>query len=524
MQNISLFDEVMPEYLLSDETDDMGMDANVSYDISHTDDVSTVSIKNSSDGRVDDNDVIGDAQKHDADAELFWQSCLSELKHELKESELSQWLRSLKPVFADKTLVLFAINDVFIRRIETYYYDKICATVTRLADGGGLYVSNVALRVIPLMPKSDKANKTSKKQKLKSPKKPTSIEESQPLEERFTFENFVKGKSNALAYNACQELTKNLTDKTTKHDTHLYFIYGSSGLGKTHLMHAVAHRYERAGLLVCYFSKDQFFKVTINALRGGEGGADSLLRRICQADLLIVDDVHMINNKNGPKVSQFLMTLFGEFTKGDKRLILASDRPPSQMQDFDTRFLSRFEGGLSLAIEPPDIEMRMQILQKKATLLGMNLPKDCSIFIAQNMPPDVRRLEGALNQVRANALLVGGEITLSLVRHAIKDRIEARARAVNAENIRDLVAEYYGVSVKDLIGKKRARNIARPRQMAMALVRELTQDSFPEIGQVFGGRDHTTVMHACEKIRELRAEESSVEKDYQALLATLEFA
>ena len=194
------------------------------------------------------------------------------------------------------------------------------------------------------------------------------------------------------------------------------------------------------------------------------------------------------------------------------------------MQDFDTRFLSRFEGGLSLAIEPPDIEMRMQILQKKATLLGMELPKDCAIFMAQNMPPDVRRLEGALNQVRANALLVGGEVTLSLVRHAIKDRIEARARAVNAENIRDLVAEYYGVSVKDLIGKKRARNIARPRQMAMALVRELTQDSFPEIGQVFGGRDHTTVMHACEKISELRAEDSSVEKDYQALLATLEFA
>ena len=168
--------------------------------------------------------------------------------------------------------------------------------------------------------------------------------------------------------------------------------------------------------------------------------------------------------------------------------------------------------------------MRMQILQKKASLLGMELPKDCAIFMAQNMPPDVRRLEGALNQVRANALLVGGEVTLSLVRYAIKDRIEARARAVNAENIRDLVAEYYGVSVKDLIGKKRARNIARPRQMAMALVRELTQDSFPEIGQVFGGRDHTTVIHACEKISELRAVESSVEKDYQALLATLEFA
>lgn len=517
MQNISLFDEIMPEYLLADDDE---MDTGNNTDARREDGV--VAIRG--DENLANDAVIDDVQKHDADAELFWQSCLSELKHELKESELNQWLRSLKPVFAKDVLVLFAINDVFIRRIKTHYYDKIRAVVARLASGGGQNVSDVVLRVMSLAPKTERVDKTLKKQKSKSPKKPTSIEESQPLEGRFTFENFVKGKSNVLAYNACQELTKNLTDKTAKQDTHLYFIYGSSGLGKTHLMHAVAHRYERAGLLVCYFSKDQFFKVTINALRGGEGGADSLLRRICQADLLIVDDVHMINNKNGPKVSQFLMLLFGEFTKGDKRLILASDRPPSQMQDFDTRFLSRFEGGLSLAIEPPDIEMRMQILQKKASLLGMELPKDCAIFMAQNMPPDVRRLEGALNQVRANALLVGGEVTLSLVRYAIKDRIEARARAVNAENIRDLVAEYYGVSVKDLIGKKRARNIARPRQMAMALVRELTQDSFPEIGQVFGGRDHTTVIHACEKISELRAVESSVEKDYQALLATLEFA
>lgn len=508
MQNISLFDDILPESL---PIENMG-------------DVASLAISNADD--VKQNQVV----HHDGKAELFWQSCLAELRHEFKESELNQWLKSLKPVFYHHELVLFAINDVFIRRIEAVYYDKICEVVARLGSeefaADGEIVQKVTLKIMPLTPKGTQTTASIKKSKPKSPKKPSKIEESQPLEERFTFENFVKGKSNALAYNACQELTKSLgeTKSAIKHDAYLYFIYGSSGLGKTHLMHAVAHRYERAGLLVCYFSKDQFFKVTINALRGGEGGADALLRRICQADLLIVDDVHMINNKNGPKVSQFLMTLFSEFTKGDKRLILASDRPPSQMQDFDMRFLSRFEGGLSLAIEPPDIEMRMQILQKKAMLLDMDLPKDCAIFMAQNMPPDVRRLEGALNQVRANALLVGGEITLSLVRHAIKDRIEARARAVNAENIRDLVAEYYGLSVKDLIGKKRARNIARPRQMAMALVRELTQDSFPEIGQVFGGRDHTTVMHACEKISELRKEESAVEKDYQALLATLEFA
>lgn len=517
MQNMSLFDEVLTDELFVDEANNHERSMHASKKRTS---VNTSSSKTQRDGVSDESGAVG----HDEVAQQFWQMCLDELRHDVKESELNQWLKALKPVITKGDLVLFAINHVFIRRIEDFYYEKICAVVARLCDrsDNNISVRRVRLQVMPLTPRSADGTST-KKTKPKTPKKPTKIEEGQALDERFTFENFVKGKSNALAYNACQELIKNLGDnKLDKHDTHLYFIYGSSGLGKTHLMHAVAHRYEKAGFLTCYFGKDQFFKVVINALRGD--GADALLKHICQADLLVVDDVHMINNKNGPKVSQFLMTLFGEFTKGDKRLILASDRPPSQMQDFDTRFLSRFEGGLSLAIEPPDIEMRMQILQKKADLLGMDLPKDCAIFMAQNMPPDVRRLEGALNQVRANALLVGGDITLSLVRHAIKDRIEARARAVTASNIRDLVAEYYGVSTKDLIGKKRARNIARPRQMAMALVRELTQDSFPEIGQAFGGRDHTTVMHACEKIAQLRQEELTIEQDYQALLATLEFA
>ena len=249
-----------------------------------------------------------------------------------------------------------------------------------------------------------------------------------------------------------------------------------------------------------------------------------MIKRICRADLLIVDDVHLINNKNGPKVSQLLMTLFGEFTKGDKCLILASDKPPAQMANFDGRFLSRFSSGLTAAIEPPDIETRMQILQKKASIMNMDLPKECALFIAQNIPPDVRRLEGALNQVQANAAIIGDKIDLRLVRHALKDRIEAKARAVNAENIKDVVAEYYGIAQKDLIGKKRTRTIARPRQMAMALIRELTQDSFPEIGQAFGGRDHTTVMYACEKISQLCQTDPNIQKDYQSLMATLEFA
>lgn len=269
-------------------------------------------------------------------------------------------------------------------------------------------------------------------------------------------------------------------------------------------------------------TKDHFFRITKDAFRDRK--VDQLVKKICKADLLIIDDIHLINGKSAPHISDLLLTIFSDFSKNKKnRIILASDRQPAQLNNFDERFKSRFSSGLNVLIEPPDIDMRVQILEKKASVLGMDLPKECALFIAQNVAPDVRRLEGALNQVHANFVMSGEPVTLSLVRHAIKDHIEARARAVNADNIRDLVAQYYGISAKDLMGKKRARNIARPRQMAMALIRELTQDSFPEIGQFFGGRDHTTVMHACKAIEELRVTDVKVDKAYQALKATLEF-
>lgn len=441
----------------------------------------------------------------------LWQRCLQELSYEVSERELKSWLEPLKAVVEGETLLLLGINPVFLRHAVAFL-----PSIQRILNRLGSPISEVVLKK-QILPSSSVKLAKDKQQAVVG----ECIAVSAPIEEKYVFENFVKGKSNTLAYNACLELAKQAGKSGKSHP--LFFIYGSSGLGKTHLMHAVAHRYQKVGLNCCYFSKDQFFRVAIGALRSGDGQVDSLVKEILQADLLIIDDVHLINNQNGPKVSQFLMTLFEEFTQGDKQLILASDRPPSQMEKFDSRFLSRFSGGLSLPVEPPDIETRIQILQRKATLIDMALPKECAIFIAQNIPPDVRRLEGALNQVDANIKLHGESVSLPLVKMALKDRVEARTRAVNAQNIREVVAEYYGVPVKDLLGKKRARPIVRPRQMAMALVRELTQDSFPEIGQAFGGRDHTTVIHACEQMAKLRESDPEVEKDYQALLATLEF-
>lgn len=441
----------------------------------------------------------------------FWQECLKELSFEVSEADFLRWLSPIQASVDGDVLVLSAINQYFITHIKDNYIDKIELLVKKHAPAGIEGVRLETPKVIDVKPKSEKTA-------TKKAKTNTQIEESEQLEDNYTFDAFVKGKSNAFAYNACYDLGKKGGDSAYP----LVFLYGSSGLGKTHLMHAVAHRYQKAGLRFCYMTKDHFFRITKDAFRDRK--VDQLVKKICKADLLIIDDIHLINGKSAPHISDLLLTIFSDFSKNKKnRIILASDRQPAQLNNFDERFKSRFSSGLNVLIEPPDIDMRVQILEKKASVLGMDLPKECALFIAQNVAPDVRRLEGALNQVHANFVMSGEPVTLSLVRHAIKDHIEARARAVNADNIRDLVAQYYGISAKDLMSKKRARNIARPRQMAMALIRELTQDSFPEIGQFFGGRDHTTVMHACKAIEELRATDVKVDKAYQALKATLEF-
>ena len=321
-------------------------------------------------------------------------------------------------------------------------------------------------------------------------------------------------KSNMLAYKACQELGK----KQSQNRHNPLFLYGASGLGKTHLMHSVAHKYLKIGKTFYYFSSEKFINQLVYALRNQK--IEQFKRKIKRVDLLIIDDVHVLAGKN--KSSSEFLSLFADFMVEGKQVILASDRHPSQMTEFDERFRSRFSSGLAVSIEPPEMETRMQILQKKASLSGVELPKECALFIAQNVVSNVRRLEGALNQVVANANLTGNPIDLDMVQYALKDVIAIRSQAVSMDNIRKVVAEYYDVSVKDLMSKKRTRSIARPRQIAMALARELTKDSFPDIGQSFGGRDHTTVMHACDKVAQLRSEDPVLDKEYKALSMTLQ--
>lgn len=464
-----------------------------------------------------------------SDSLSLWDRCLNDLRYQLKENEFTMWLRPLSAKVVGDKLELLAPNQYFVSHVQENHFNAIEQLVKQHSNGE---ISQVVIQVessVQQPPRDLVDNPTAGGQYSGSQPSSHPVgmesavnEASQMGSDKslsyinpyFTFETFVSGKSNMLAYKACLELGK----KQSQNRHNPLFLYGASGLGKTHLMHSVAHKYLKIGKTFYYFSSEKFINQLVYALRNQK--IEQFKRKIKRVDLLIIDDVHVLAGKS--KSSSEFLSLFADFMVEGKQVILASDRHPSQMTEFDERFRSRFSSGLAVGIEPPEMETRMQILQKKATLSGIELPKECALFIAQNVVSNVRRLEGALNQVVANANLTGNPIDLDMVQYALKDVIAIRSQAVSMDNIRKVVAEYYDVSVKDLMSKKRTRSIARPRQIAMALARELTKDSFPDIGQSFGGRDHTTVMHACEKVAQLRSEDPVLDKEYKALSMTLQ--
>ena len=453
------------------------------------------------------------------DIATVWQQSLDDLRHDtsLKAADIKTWLEPLRiDLQGEDTIRLEAINDIFVGKIKKEYLGKIEQVVKARSHGK---IDKIIIEAFKYDQSvqfgDDKSVNINTQKKHKEIQDSTEITGSDPLQSDYTFDNFVKGKSNSLAYNVSLDLAK----KGTQSVYRSLFIYGSSGFGKTHLMQAVAHRYQRAGRKFCYFKHENFVRKVVNASRMNQ--VEDFIKQVCQADLLIIDDIHFLNASEKPFTADILLRLYDEFNQEGRSIILASDKAPMMLTGFGQRFLSRFASGMTVMIEPPEIDTRVQILEKRASILKMHLPKDCALFIAQNMPADVRQLIGALNQVYANQELQQSQVDIHLVKFALKDKIVARTQSLNAENIKAVVAEYYGLSPKDLVGKKRTRNIARPRQMAMALVRELTNKSYPDIGQDFGGRDHSTVMYACEKVEELKQTDPITDKDYMALMATL---
>ncbi|KRW61687.1 chromosomal replication initiator protein DnaA [Pseudomonas sp. TTU2014-080ASC] len=334
------------------------------------------------------------------------------------------------------------------------------------------------------------------------------------LNRTFTFDNFVEGKSNQLARAAAWQVADN-----PKHGYNPLFLYGGVGLGKTHLMHAVGnHLLQRnPNAKVVYLHSERFVADMVKALQ--LNAINEFKRFYRSVDALLIDDIQFFAKKERSQ-EEFFHT-FNALLEGGQQVILTSDRYPKEIEGLEERLKSRFGWGLTVAVEPPELETRVAILMKKADQAKVELPHDAAFFIAQRIRSNVRELEGALKRVIAHSHFMGRDITIELIRESLKDLLALQDKLVSIDNIQRTVAEYYKIKISDLLSKRRSRSVARPRQVAMALSKELTNHSLPEIGDAFGGRDHTTVLHACRKIAELKESDADIREDYKNLLRTL---
>ncbi len=334
------------------------------------------------------------------------------------------------------------------------------------------------------------------------------------LVDHYTFDNFVEGKSNQLALAAAGQVAENPGGSYNP-----LFLYGGVGLGKTHLMHAVGNALLRRNpeAKVVYLHSERFVADMVKALQ--LNAINDFKRYYRSVDALLIDDIQFFAGKERSQ-EEFFHT-FNALLEGGQQMILTCDRYPKEIEGLEERLKSRFGWGLTVAVEPPELETRVAILMKKATQARIELPPDAAFFIAQRIRSNVRELEGALKRVIASAHFTSKPIDVDLIKDSLKDLLALQDKQVSLDNIQRTVAEYYKIKVSDLMSKRRSRSVARPRQVAMALAKELTNHSLPEIGDSFGGRDHTTVLHACRKIRELRETDSDIREDYKNLLRSL---
>jgi chromosomal replication initiator protein len=334
------------------------------------------------------------------------------------------------------------------------------------------------------------------------------------LNKGFTFDTFVEGKSNQLAHAAARQVADNAGGSYNP-----LFIYGGVGLGKTHLMHAVGNHLQQkdSNAQVLYVHSERFVQDMVKALQ--LNAINEFKRFYRSLDALLIDDIQFFAGKERSQ-EEFFHT-FNALLEGGQQMILTCDRYPREINGLEERLKSRFGWGLTVAVEPPELETRVAILLKKAAQANVYLPDDAAFFIAQKIRSNVRELEGALKRVIANSHFTGSDITLPFIKESLKDLLALQDRQVSIDNIQRTVAEYYKLKLSDLLSKRRTRSIARPRQIAMALSKELTNHSLPEIGEAFGGRDHTTVLHGCRKVKELQETMADIREDYKNLMRSL---
>jgi chromosomal replication initiator protein len=438
----------------------------------------------------------------------IWSRAVEALEGQLPQHELNL-IRPLQALEeSNGQLVLLAPNQYLINLIDSALLSTIERAVSDASEG---IVTRVRLEIGSLEQKARRHDSDAARgaNGNGASARPVRIADSR-LNPEFTFDNFVEGKSNQLARAAAIQIAQNPGRAYNP-----MFIYGGVGLGKTHLMHSVGNAMVKRAddLRVAYVHSADFVSDMVNALQHNRINEFKAAYR--SLDALLIDDIQFFARKERSQ-EEFFHT-FNALLEGQRQIILTSDRYPREVDGLQERLSSRFGSGLTVSIEPPELETSVAILKSKATAAGVHLPEDVAFLIAEGMRSNVRELEGALQRILATAQLTGHSITLEFAKVTLRDLLRAHQRNVTIEHIQKVVADYYKLRLADLLSKSRSRSVTRPRQLAMALAKELTSHSLPEIGDAFGGRDHTTVMHAVRKINELRRTDSRIEEDYGKL-------
>jgi chromosomal replication initiator protein len=449
-------------------------------------------------------------------SESLWNRCLRVLESELPEQQFNTWVRPLQAIERDGELKLLAPNRYVIEWLGQNSLPRIKELIRNFAaDPAPELVLDVGTRAGAVAPavvvngSHSAANGASIRTRRLAPSLLGG-----PINSTFTFDSFVEGKSNQLAKAAAIQVAGNPGRAYNP-----LFIYGGVGLGKTHLMHAVANKIKEKNseARVAYVHSERFVGDMVKALQHNTINEFKTAYR--SLDALMIDDIQFFAGKERSQ-EEFFHT-FNALLESQQQVILTCDRYPKEVDGLEERLKSRFGWGLTVAIEPPELETCVAILMSKAAISQVDLPEEVAFFVAKRIRSNVRELEGALRRVVATSNFTGRPITLDLVKEALRDLLALQEKLVTVENIQKTVAENYKIRIADLLSKRRSRSIARPRQVAMALAKELTNHSLPEIGDAFGGRDHTTVLHACRRVKELRETERRIGEDYMNLLRTL---
>lgn len=471
----------------------------------------------------------------------LWQQSVDFLRDELPAQDFNTWIRPLQAEAADGRLLVYAPNSFIIRWVNDKYFTRLLELMAERNNGE---VPDVSLLIgsrsqpattpapvttpapavdapvtepaptQPATPPHAKAPATAAPAADSSEAKSPVTRHVSSLNRSFTFDSFIEGKSNQLARAAAWQVADN-----PSHGYNPLFLYGGVGLGKTHLMHAVGNHLlqKKPGAKVVYLHSERFVADMVKALQ--MNAINDFKNYYRSVDALLIDDIQFFAGKERSQ-EEFFHT-FNALLEGNQQIILTSDRFPKEIDGLEERLKSRFGWGLTVYVEPPELETRVAILMKKAEQGKVTLPHDCAFFIAQRFRSNVRDLEGALKRVIAHSHFTRQPISIELIRESLKDLLALQEKLVSIDNIQRTVAEYYKIKIADLLSKRRSRSVARPRQVAMALSKEVTNHSLPEIGDAFGGRDHTTVLHACRKIAELRESDADISEDYKNLLRTL---